>query len=98
VIVRLMGEGQYRVDDALAGTLEEIDEAAAGAAEAGDQHGLSERLNELHRVVQTQGRQLDHAELVPSDLIVPPADLTLAEARALFAEEGLIPDLPGRSA
>jgi len=97
VIVRLMGEGQYSLDDALAGTLVEIDEAAAEAVEAGDQHGLTERLSELRRIVRTQGEQLEHAQLVPSDLIVPPADLTLDEARALFVEEGLIPDLPGRS-
>jgi hypothetical protein len=97
VIVRLMGEGQYSLDDALTGTLVEIDEAAAEAVEAGDQHGLTERLSELCRIVRTQGEQLEHAQLVPSDLIVPPADLTLDEARALFVEEGLIPDLPERS-
>jgi PspAA-like protein len=98
VIVRLMGEGQYSLDDALAGTLEKIDEAAADAVEAGDQSGLNERLGELHTIVQTQGKRLDHAQLVPSDLIVPPADLSLDEARKLLAEEGLIPDLPHRSA
>lgn len=97
MIVRLMGEGQYSLDDALTGTLVEIDEAAAEAVEAGDQHGLTEWLSELRRIVRTQGEQLEHAQLVPSDLIVPPADLTLDEARALFVEEGLIPDLPGRS-
>jgi hypothetical protein len=43
------------------------------------------------------GEQLDHPELVPSDLIVPPADLSFDEARALLADS-LIPDLPDRSA
>jgi hypothetical protein len=33
-------------------------------------------------------------ELHPSDLVVPPADLSLEEARELFTDEGLIPDLP----
>jgi PspA-Associated protein len=98
VIVRLMGEGQYRLDDGLAERLEEIDEAAGAAAEAGDRSGLTARLSELHSIVQTQGERLDHTELVPSDLIVPPADLSLDEARALLGEEGLIPDLPERSA
>ena len=97
MIVRLMGEGQFRLDDTLAGKLAEIDEAAAEAAEAGDRRGLSERLAELHRIVRTEGEELEHAQLVPSDLIVPPADLSLEEARSLFAEEGLIPDLPDRS-
>jgi hypothetical protein len=97
MIVRLMGEAQYRVDDALTGRLEEIDEAAAAAAESGDASALAARLAELHSIVQAEGEQLDHAELVPSDLIVPPADLSLDEARRLLAEEGLIPDLPDRS-
>ena len=97
MIVRLMGEGQYRLDDDVAATLEEIDESAADAVEAGDQSALTARLAELHSIVQTQGARLDHAELVPSDLIVPPADLSLDEARSLLAD-GLIPDLPDRSA
>ena len=29
-----------------------------------------------------------------SDLVIPPTDLTVDEARELFTEEGLIPDLP----
>ena len=97
MIVRLMGEGQYRLEDDVAATLEEIDESAADAVEAGDQSALTARLAELHSIVQTQGERLDHAELVPSDLIVPPADLSLDEARSLLAD-GLIPDLPDRSA
>ncbi len=31
-------------------------------------------------------------ELEPSDLILPPADLTFAEAKEEFTGEGLIPD------
>ena len=38
---------------------------------------------------------LDDSDLSSSDLIVPPSDLSLEEARELFAGEGLIPDLPG---
>ena len=45
--------------------------------EADDQSDLTARLSELHSIVLTQGEQLDHAERVPSDLIVPPPDLSL---------------------
>ncbi len=95
MIVRLMGEGQYRVDDALRQRLEELDEAAAEAAEAGDEQTMRDRLAELHRLVVEGGEPLPADHLGPSDVLVPPADLTLEEARRLFQEEGLIPDLPG---
>jgi hypothetical protein len=46
--------------------------------------------------VQANGEPLPIDELWPaSDAIVPPADLTLDEARELLTGEGLIPDLPG---
>ena len=33
-------------------------------------------------------------EIVGSDVIIPPSDLTLEEARELFSGDGLIPDIP----
>jgi PspAA-like protein len=44
--------------------------------------------------VQSRGERLADDDLSTSDLIVPPSDLTLEETRALFSEQGLIPDLP----
>ena len=38
--------------------------------------------------------QLPDEYLSPSEGIIPPDDLTLDEARELFEDEGLIPDLP----
>ncbi len=84
MIVRVMGEGQYRVDDSLAERLHEIDEAAARAVEAGDEDELRRRLGELARALHEGGERLDDAHLGASDLIVPPPDLSLAEARELF--------------
>ncbi|MFL5944950.1 MAG: PspA-associated protein PspAA, partial [Gaiellaceae bacterium] len=36
-------------------------------------------------------------ELTASDAIVPPTDVSIAEARELLVGEGLIPDLPAPS-
>lgn len=94
MIVRLMGDGQYRVDDELTMRLDEIDDAAGRAVEAGDEEELGRRLHELAQVVRENGERLDDSDLAASDLIVPPRDLSLVEARQLFAGEGLIPDLP----
>jgi hypothetical protein len=42
--------------------------------------------------IHANGERLDDDELVPSDLMLPPADITLEEAREEFTGEGLIPD------
>lgn len=94
MIVRLMGEGQFRVDDGCLARLDELDDAATEALGRDDEGELDARLNEMWAVVREQGTALDEADLSPSDLIIPPSDLTLEETRALFSEQGLIPDLP----
>ena len=95
MIVRLMGEGQYRIDDALHADLDALDERAVAALEASDEAELDARLDDMWRLVRERGERLPDNDLSPSDLIVPPSDLSLEETRALFADEGLIPDLPG---
>jgi hypothetical protein len=94
VIVRLMGEGQFRIDDDLHRELDGLDERAVAALEAGDETELDARLDDMWRLVKERGERLPDEDLHASDLIVPPSDLTLEETRALFSEDGLIPDLP----
>jgi PspA-Associated protein len=94
VIVRLMGEGQWQLDDGLLARLNELDEETERAVEAGDETALHAALEALAAAVRNGGERLDDAHLTASDLIVPPADLSLAEARQLMLGEGLIPDLP----
>jgi hypothetical protein len=89
-----MGEGQYEVANDLQGELNAIDELAGEAAEAGDELALHQRLEELSGIVRTRGQRLDDADIRASDLIIPPSDLSLDEARELFKDGGLIPDLP----
>jgi len=94
MIIRLMGEGQFRVADDELERLNEIDNAVVAALEGGDEAGFRERLEALHRSVRELGEPLDLADLSASDLVVPPADLSVEEARELFSGDGLIPDLP----
>jgi chromosome condensin MukBEF complex kleisin-like MukF subunit len=94
VIVRLMGEGQFRVGDELVQELNALDDRAMAALDAGDEGELDARLDEMWDLVRSSGEQLDAADLTPSDVVIPPSDLTLEETRTLFSEEGLIPDLP----
>jgi hypothetical protein len=95
VIVRLMHEGQYQVPDSLQDELNAADDRALAALAAGDVEALNASLEEMWELVRANGQLLPADELTPgSDVIVPPADLTLEEAQELLTGEGLIPDLP----
>jgi len=94
VIVRIMGEGQFEVDEEVAKGLNQLDEQSAQALEAGDRERLAELLERMAEAVRTNGARLPDEDLSPSEGIVPPPDLSLEEARELFEGEGLIPDLP----
>ena len=94
MIVRLMGEGQFEIDEQACAALNELDSAAVVALEAGDEELFRSRLRELAQSVRDHGKQLPDADLHPSDAIVPPDDLSLEEARELFSGDGLIPDIP----
>ena len=94
MIVRIMGEGQWQVDDDTLAQLSDLDDQGADALEQGDEEGLRRLLGTMADTVRQHGQPLPDADLHPSDAIVPPTDLTLDEARNLFSGEGLIPDLP----
>ena len=94
MIVRLMGEGQYRIHDDLRQRLNEIDTRAADALTRDDEEEFRNELARLAETIRSEGQRLDDSDLSPSDLIVPPPDLSLEEAHELFEGEGLIPDLP----
>jgi hypothetical protein len=95
VIVRLMGEGQYRVDDSLRERLNQLDDQAMAALEASNEVDLDQRLEQMFALVRAEGEPLPDDDLSTSDVIIPPADLTLEETRELVSHDGLIPDLPG---
>ena len=96
MIVRLMGEGQYKVDDGVREQLNELDDRALAALEQEDEPALDGVLDEMWKLVQERGERLADDDLSPSDLVIPPSDLTLEETKKLFSEDGLVPDLPSR--
>jgi hypothetical protein len=89
MIIRVMGEGQYRVDSALFDTLNGIDNRIVENVQNGEQEEFSSGLAELIGCIQSNGQRVADTELVESDIIVPPPDLTLAEARDVFKGTGL---------
>ena len=92
MIVRVAGEGQYRVPDEDQDKLNELDNTAVEAVEAGDEDRFQKLWDEILELVCRDGNELDDDELVASDIILPPRDISFAEAQVEFTGEGLIPD------
>jgi hypothetical protein len=92
VIVRIAGEGQYRLPDENADRLNELDNRAVSAVEQGDETGFQELWSQMLELVCSDGNALDDEELVESDVILPPRDISFREAQEEFTGDGLIPD------
>jgi hypothetical protein len=92
VIVRILGEGQWDLDEAHLEALNALDASVEGAIEKGDQDAFAHGLVALLDAVRQQGTRLEDDSLVESDLILPMSDASLEEVRALLTEEGLVPD------
>ena len=92
MIVRISNEAQYRLDDAHHAHLDELDDAVVAAVENDDEDAYHANFEELLHFVRTEGTELDGDDLEPSEVILPPADLSFPEAHVEFNGEGLIPD------
>jgi PspAA-like protein len=92
VIVRISAEGQFRLPDEDAARLNELDNQAVAAVEAGDEARFKELWAQMLDLVATGGEAVPNDELVESDVIMPPRDVSFDEACNEFTGEGLIPD------
>jgi PspAA-like protein len=92
VIVRVSGEGQFRLPDEDADRLNELDNRAVNAVEQGDKTGFKELWSQMLEIVASDGNAVPDDELVESDVILPPRDISFEEAKGEFNGEGLIPD------
>ena len=91
MIVRIMGEGQMRLDDAAIDELNRLDEAVGAAVERDDQAAFGLALHALLEKARSLGEALPHDAIEPSDLILPREGATIEEVRELLADDGLIP-------
>ena len=92
MIVRISGEGQYRLEESHHERLNELDDAVVAAVDGGGPAADGERFAALLDYVRSEGAELADDELEGSDFILPPPDLTFEEAGTEFNGDGLIPD------
>lgn len=91
MIVRILGEGQLRVDDSATDELNVLDAALEKAVNSGDEQAFRRALAALLDRVRSLGSPLPEDTIEPSDLILPFADADLEDVREMITGEGLIP-------
>jgi hypothetical protein len=90
VIVRILGEGQFSVDDDAAAKLTALDKDLDAAVRDGNEASFSASLHAAVALVRTAGSPLDVDEIATADYILPFSDATVDEVRKLLAD-GTIP-------
>jgi hypothetical protein len=91
MIVRIMGEGQVRLDDSHLTELNKLDDELLAEMESGDEPGFHRTLAALLDAVRRLGAPLPDDALQPSELILPSPDATLDDVREMLSDDGLIP-------
>lgn len=97
LVVRLSGRGQYEIvteEEVLLAELNDLDNEIV-ALLSRTESALQMLLEQMSTLVEMHGTPLRET-VASSDLILPPTDLTLAEAIELFEGEGLTPGWSAR--
>lgn len=92
MIVRIMGEGQLRLDAAELDELNRLDDELGEAIDSGDDERFRSALLALLDAVRAAGTPVADDELVDSDLVLPYSEAHVDEVRAMLTEDGLIPE------
>ena len=92
MIVRLMGEGQYELEKKHVDEVNKIDNNIVKIVNTGNENDFRTEFKKLSDYVRKNGKKLSDDIIKPSGIIIPPSDLTLDEAKKIFAGDGLFPD------
>ena len=90
MIVRILGEGQFRVDDVATAELNRLDTELEAAVNHNDEAAFAATLGGLLAQVRAQGSPLPPDSLEASDLILPNEDSSMDDVRKMLSDEGLI--------
>jgi hypothetical protein len=81
MIARIMTENQYRLSDEDAAALDKLDDPLHAAIQSGDDLAFAVALEKVISFVRKNGTVVPVDEVVPSDVIIPAPDMSVAEAR-----------------
>jgi len=95
-IVRIMGQGQFRINEDTVKRINEIDDTIVQILQnerKADDQEYRTKITEMVQTIKSKGQKLEDKELVESDIIVPDTDISLDEAKKVFQGEGIIPEI-----
>lgn len=92
MIVRIAEDNQYEFPDDQSDALNDLDNQVVEAVEAGDEGRFHDLWGKMIELVRSAGTPVPDDELIGSDVILPPENISFAEASREFTGEGLIPD------
>ena len=91
MIIRIMGEGQLKLEDSAVDELNKLDADLEKAVESSDQAAFGPALRALLARAREVGVELPPDAIEPCELILPREDATIDEVRELMTDGGLIP-------
>ena len=86
MIVRILGEGQFRLDDDASAKLTVLDKDVDAAVHAGDEAVFKMALGAAVKLVRGAGLPVPDDEFVTADYILPFSDATIDEVRKLLTD------------
>jgi len=92
IIIRIASRGQYKIDannESLLRELSEIDNQIVNLLMETEAR-MQAQLDQMAKLVDQQAEEFNDS-FVESNIVLPPADLSLSEAAKLFPDEGIIP-------
>jgi phage shock protein A len=85
IVVRVQGEGQFRLAGSYKGELDGYDQKVVDAIEAGQPAALKQSVHDVIAFVKSHGVALADTENAASQVVLPSEDLTLDEAKKIMA-------------
>ncbi len=97
-IVRILGCGQFVVDNDTLNEINAIDNSIVKLLENEENDDsirpeFERQLKLLDNIVEEKGVVIETKEIVPSDIVLPGKEITLEEARKVFKGDGVIKNI-----
>jgi len=103
IIVRVSGQGQFKVNREILDRINDIDNSIVNLLENTDtdvdvnsikvkQKELNEKVNKIINLIRTNGMPLGDKEIIQSQIMIPNPDISIDEAKKIFRGEGIVDD------
>src|SRR5260221_653212 len=85
IVVRIQGEGQFRLASSYKHQLDGFDKKVVAAIDAGQPASLKQSVHDVIAFVKSHGLAVPDSDGVASQVVLPSEDLTLDEAKKIMA-------------